>query len=45
MSVHYEKAAMIYVTYGVIEVTKQFVKKVCPKYFHLDEAEHFDDSV
>nr|CAR82067.1 TPA: calcium release channel IV1b [Paramecium tetraurelia] len=45
MSILHEKASFIYVIYGVLEVTKNFVKKVCPKYFFKDEQEYFEEFV
>ncbi|CAD8112241.1 unnamed protein product [Paramecium sonneborni] len=45
MSISVEKASFIYIIYGVLEVTKVFVKKVFPKYFDSDEQEYFEDVV
>ena len=33
MSTDYEKSAYMYCISGVIEITKEFLKKVVPKYF------------
>lgn len=45
MQITYEKASFIYIIFGVLEITKLFVKKVCPKYFHIDDVEYFEDTV
>lgn len=36
MSTDYEKSAYMYCIQGVVEITKEFLKKVVPKYFQDD---------
>ena len=46
MYISYEKAGFIYTIFGILDITKQFVKKVCPKYFTNEEQqEFFEDTV
>lgn len=47
MQISYEKAGFIYTIFGILDTTKLFVKKVCPKYFdrNNDFQEYFEDTV
>ncbi|CAD8123813.1 unnamed protein product [Paramecium sonneborni] len=45
MSVQYKKSSFIYIIFGVLNVIKQFIKKLYPKYFQLEKQEYFDDKI